>query len=117
MSAPTTNPYFFAQVADASISASIRALAELLNDDDSRMVYFNHPNRFSGDRAVHTAMRHGFLATFKELVAHGADPTLKNRFGDTVLDYAGEYEMVEVQLIMDEYKTRTAKGYKGGSKK
>jgi hypothetical protein len=40
---------------------------------------------------------------FKVLVNHGADPTVKNRFGDAVTDYVGDYEQEEVQAIVDGY--------------
>lgn len=59
------------------------------------------PNRFSGDRPVHTAMRHGYLEVLKVLVRHGADPTLPNRFGDKVMDYPGDYEQEEVRRIVE----------------
>lgn len=49
-------------------------------------------------------MRHGFLDVFKALVANGADPTAKNRFGDTVADYPGDFEPEEVQQVLDEYR-------------
>lgn len=48
-------------------------------------------------------MRHGYLDVFKALVRHGADPTIKNRFGDSVLDYPGDFEPEEVQTIVDSY--------------
>lgn len=68
------------------------------------------PNRFSGDRPVHTAMRHGYLEVLKVLVRHGADPTLPNRFGDKVMDYPGDhYEQDEVRSIVEGY----GKGGKG----
>ncbi|AEO65528.1 7a611f84-7f45-457a-851c-a2729b532d36 [Thermothielavioides terrestris] len=83
---------------------SIEALAELLGSREHRATYFNIANRFSGDRPVHSAMRHGFLDVLKVLVANGADPTAKNRFGDTVADYAGDFEPEEVQRVIDEYR-------------
>lgn len=64
-------------------------------------------NRFTGDRPVHTAMRFGYLDVLRALVAHGADPTAKNRFGDTVLDYPGDYEMDEAKNIVDEYRANS----------
>jgi ankyrin repeat protein len=67
-------------------------------------------NRFSGDRPVHTAMRHGFLDVFKALVAHGADPTVKNRFGDMISDYLGDFEPEEVQRVVEEYRQRVGGG-------
>ena len=48
-------------------------------------------------------MRHGYIAVLKALVRHGADPTAKNRFGDAVVDYAGDYEPDEVQQVVDAY--------------
>ncbi|KAK4192390.1 hypothetical protein QBC35DRAFT_221740 [Podospora australis] len=88
-------------------SKSIEALAELLDTPDKRSAYFNMANRFSGDRPVHTAMRHGYLDAFKALVENGADPTVKNRFGDRVVDYpADHYEQDEVHKVVDEYKDK-----------
>lgn len=55
---------------------------------------------------MHTAMRHGFLDVFKALVTNGADPTVKNRFGDTVVDYPGDFEPEEVEQVLDEYRDR-----------
>jgi ankyrin repeat protein len=95
-------------VADCQ-TGSIEVLAELLGTEENKAVYFNMANRFSGDRPVHTAMRHGFLDVFKALVANGADPTVKNRFGDTVLDYPGDFEPDEVQRVVDEYRERTSR--------
>jgi ankyrin repeat protein len=89
---------------------SIETLAELLGSTENKSTYFNLQNRFSGDRPVHTAMRHGFLATFKALVANGADPTAKNRFGDSVTDFLGDFEPEEVQSIVDQYKWDSADG-------
>ncbi len=60
-------------------------------------------NRFSGDCPVHSAMRHGFLGAFKALVANGADPTAKNRFGDLVVDYLGDFGQEEVLQIVEEH--------------
>ncbi|KAM7213527.1 hypothetical protein V8F06_011082 [Rhypophila decipiens] len=88
-------------------AASIEKLAELLSSDEKKRIYFNMANRFTGDRPVHTAMRHGYLDVFKVLVRHGADPTIKNRFGDSVLDYIGDYEPAEVQAIVGTYISRT----------
>ncbi|KAK0632904.1 hypothetical protein B0T14DRAFT_560545 [Immersiella caudata] len=89
---------------------SIEALAELVGDEEKKVVFFNMANRFTGDRPVHTAMRHGYLDVFKSLVRHGADPTVKNRFGDAVTDYSGDYEPEEIQDIVDEYNKRASKG-------
>ncbi|KAK3393941.1 hypothetical protein B0H63DRAFT_459552 [Podospora didyma] len=89
---------------------SIEALAELLASHEKKATYFNMANRFSGDRPVHTAMRHRYLDVFKELVAHGADPTAKNRFGDVVMDYPGDYEQQEVQDIVDGYNKKMVNG-------
>ncbi|KAK3330739.1 hypothetical protein B0H66DRAFT_73460 [Apodospora peruviana] len=89
-------------------TASIEKLAELLATEENKKVYFNMENRFSRDRPVHTAMRHGYLDVLKALVRHGADPTVKNRFGDSITDYPGDYEPEEVQKILDEYYARIA---------
>ncbi|KAK3497212.1 uncharacterized protein B0T23DRAFT_77950 [Neurospora hispaniola] len=86
--------------------SSIETLAALLDSEEDKATYFNMANRFTGDRPVHTAMRFGYLEVLRTLVTHGADPTAKNRFGDTVLDYPGEYEMDEVKSIVDEYRAR-----------
>ncbi|KAK4454686.1 ankyrin repeat domain-containing protein 27 [Podospora aff. communis PSN243] len=91
-------------------SRSIEALAELVGDDEKKSFFFNMANRFTGDRPVHTAMRHGYFDVFKALVRHGADPTVKNRFGDAVTDYQGDYEAEEIQTIVDEYNKRVSKG-------
>ncbi|KAK3345905.1 hypothetical protein B0T25DRAFT_624582 [Lasiosphaeria hispida] len=80
---------------------SIETLADILDTDEKKTVFFNMPNRFSGDRPVHTAMRHGYLEVLKVLVRHGADPTLPNRFGDKVMDYPGDYEQDEVRGIVE----------------
>ncbi|GAB1311486.1 hypothetical protein MFIFM68171_01696 [Madurella fahalii] len=88
---------------------SIQTLAELLDTDENKATYFNMANRFSGDRPVHTAMRHGFLDVLKVLVANGADPTVKNRFGDMVVDYPGDFEPEEVQQVLDEYRDRISR--------
>lgn len=74
-----------------------------MGSEEKKTIYFNMANRFTGDRPVHTAMRHGYLDVFKSLVRHGADPTITNRFGDRVVDYPGDYELEEVQAIVDEY--------------
>jgi ankyrin repeat protein len=63
-------------------------------------------NRFSGDRPVHTAMRHGHLGVLKVLIANGADPTVKNHFGDKVGDYLGDFEPDEVHKLVDEYNSK-----------
>jgi hypothetical protein len=55
-------------------------------------------------------MRHGFLDVFKTLVAHGADPTVKNRFGDMVGDYLGDFEPEEVEGVVEEYRQRLGGG-------
>ncbi|EGO52222.1 hypothetical protein NEUTE1DRAFT_105216 [Neurospora tetrasperma FGSC 2508] len=94
------------QRCNLSVSASIETLAALLASEEDKTTYFNMANRFTGDRPVHTAMRFGYLEVLRTLVTHGADPTAKNRFGDTVLDYPGEYEMDEVKSIVDEYRAR-----------
>ncbi|KAK0716835.1 hypothetical protein B0T26DRAFT_707430 [Lasiosphaeria miniovina] len=83
---------------------SIDALAELCGTPAHRQEYFNMANRFTGDRPVHTAMRHGYLDVLKALVRHGADPTVKNRYGDRVVDYPGDYEAEEVQKVVDDYE-------------
>ena len=62
------------------------------------------PNRFTGDCPVHSAMRRGFLGAFKALVANGADPTAKNRFGDLVVDYLGDFEQEDVLRIVEEHQ-------------
>ncbi|KAK3986372.1 hypothetical protein QBC44DRAFT_333399 [Cladorrhinum sp. PSN332] len=95
--------------AKAGQTKSILALADLLGSDDKRTTYFNMANRFTGDRPVHTAMRHGYLDVFKALVSNGADPTVKNRFGDIVEDYPGDYEPEEVQRVVEEYRERVDK--------
>lgn len=74
-----------------------------MGDEEKKAVFFNMANRFTGDRPVHTAMRHGYFDVFKALVNHGADPTAKNRFGDAVTDYVGDYEQEEVQAIVNGY--------------
>ena len=91
---------------------SIETLAELLGNEDKKVEYFNMANRFTGDRPAHTAMRNGYLDVFKTLVRHGADPTVKNRFGDAVTDYPGDYSPEEVQAVIDEYNERIARGPK-----
>jgi hypothetical protein len=83
---------------------SITALADLLATDEKKAIFFNMADRFTGDRPVHTAMRHGYLSVFKTLVAHGADPTVRNRFGDRVEDYPGDFEAEEVHRIVENYK-------------
>lgn len=85
-------------------TGSIKTLAELLGSRENKIIYFNLANRFSGDRPVHTAMRHGHLALLKVLVANGADPTATNRFGDMIVDYLGDFEPEEVQRVVDEYE-------------
>ncbi|KAK1780619.1 hypothetical protein QBC45DRAFT_98467 [Copromyces sp. CBS 386.78] len=87
--------------------SSIEALAVLLGSQENKTTYFNMANRFTGDRPVHTAMRFGYLDVLRALVAHGADPTAKNRFGDSVLDYPGDYEMDEAKSIVDEYRANS----------
>lgn len=96
--------------ADTNIQTeSIDTLSDLLDDNEKRAIYFNMANRFSGDRPIHTAMRHGYLDAFKALVNHGADPTLENRFGDVVEDYPGDFEPEEVSRIVEEYRTKVDK--------
>ncbi|KAK5656473.1 hypothetical protein OQA88_4856 [Cercophora sp. LCS_1] len=95
--------------AKAGQARSIEVLAELVDDEEKKVIYFNMANRFTFDRPVHTAMRHGYLDVLKALVKHGADPTVKNRFGDAVVDYQGDYEPEEVQQVIDEYSARIAK--------
>ncbi|KAJ4414894.1 hypothetical protein N0V85_002962 [Neurospora sp. IMI 360204] len=87
--------------------SSIDTLAVLLGSQENKATYFNMANRFTGDRPAHTAMRFGYLEVLRTLVAHGADPTAKNRFGDTVLDYPGDYEMDEARSIVDEYRAKS----------
>lgn len=87
-------------------TGSIEALAELFGNKEDRWTYFNMASRFSWDRPVHTAMRHGNLGVMKVLVANGADPTVKNRFGDMVVDYLGDFEPEEVQSVVDEYNSK-----------
>jgi hypothetical protein len=90
-------------------AGSIETLAELLGSRQNRAIYFGMANRFSGDRPVHTAMRHGHLGVLKLLVANGADPTVKNRFGDMVVDYLGDFEPEEVHRLVDEYKSKVTR--------
>ncbi|KAK3898734.1 hypothetical protein C8A05DRAFT_18732 [Staphylotrichum tortipilum] len=90
--------------AAAGQTRSIETLAELLGTKDNRAAYFSMANRFSGDYPVHSAMRHGFLGAFKALVASGADPTVKNRFGDMVVDYLGDFEQEEVLRVVEEHQ-------------
>lgn len=52
-------------------------------------------------------MCYSCLDVFKSLVCYGADPTLKNRFGDSVFDYPGDYELQEVQAVVDAYISRS----------
>ncbi len=82
---------------------SIEALAELLSTEKNKATYFNMANRFSGDRPAHTAMRHGFLGVLRTLLANGADPMAKNRFGDMVVDYLGDFEPEEVLSVVEEH--------------
>ncbi len=84
-------------------TGSIETLAELLNTEENKATYFNMANRFSGDRPAHTAMRHGFLGVLRALLANGADPMAKNRFGDMVVDYLGDFEPEEVLSIVEEH--------------
>ncbi|KAK4224899.1 hypothetical protein QBC38DRAFT_369899 [Podospora fimiseda] len=88
---------------------SILALADLLETEERKTIYFNMANRFTGDRPVHTAMRHGYLDVFKTLVQNGADPTVKNRFGDKVEDYPGDFEVEEVQRVVEEFREKVDK--------
>lgn len=90
-------------------AGSIEALAELLENAENKEAYFNTANRFTGDRPVHTAMRHGFLGVLEVLVAHGADPTATNSFGDRVVDYLGDFEPEQVQRVVDEYEGERAR--------
>jgi ankyrin repeat protein len=85
-------------------TGSIEALAGLLSEKDKKAEFFNMTNRFSGDRPVHTALRHGYLDVFRALVKHGADPTAENRFRDKVTDYEGDFEKDEVQRVVDEWR-------------
>jgi hypothetical protein len=87
-------------------AGSIETLAELLGSGGNKAIYFNMANRFSGDRPVHTAMRHGHMGVLKVLVANGADPTVKNRFGDMIVDYLGDFEPEEVHKLVDEYNSK-----------
>ncbi|KAL2128360.1 hypothetical protein VTI74DRAFT_9288 [Chaetomium olivicolor] len=84
----------------------IETLSRLLETDENRVTYFNTANRFNGDRPVHAAMRSGFFGLLKLLVAHGADPTVKNRFGDVADEYLGDHDPEEMQKVMEEYKSR-----------
>ncbi len=102
-------------------TGSIEALAELLDTKENGVAYFNMANRFSGDRPVHTAMRHGFLGVLDSLLANGADPLATNRFGDMVVDYLGDFEQEEVLGLVEKYvgkampelRSRVAFGAKG----
>lgn len=96
--------------ANAPPTASIEKLAELLGTEDAKTTFFNLADRFTGDRPVHTALRQGFFEVFRVLVSHGADPTEKNRCGDSVLDYPGDFEPQEVQQVIDEYMGREKSG-------
>lgn len=53
-------------------------------------------------------MRQGFLDAFRALVTAGADPTVRNRFGDAVTDYetGEEFGPEEVQAVVDAYLSR-----------
>ncbi len=85
------------------MTGSIETLAELLSTEENKTAYFNIANRFSGDRPAHTAMRHGFLGVLRALLANGADPMAKNRFGDMVVDYLGDFEPEEVLSVIEEH--------------
>ncbi|KAK1758579.1 hypothetical protein QBC47DRAFT_145538 [Echria macrotheca] len=96
---------------------SIEALAEIIDDPARAAAFFNLANRFTGDRPVHTAMRAGYLDVLRALVRHGADPTVKNRFGDVVGDYlSGDFEEEgEVTAVVDAFVV--ARGEGGNTKK
>ncbi len=85
------------------VTGSVETLAELLSTEENKTVYFNIANRFSGDRPAHTAMRHGFLGVLRALLANGADPMAKNRFGDMVVDYLSDFEPEEVLSVIEEH--------------
>ncbi len=103
----TRADYFFYLIFFWENPGSIEALAKLFTSDEKKVVFFNMANRFSGDRPVHTAMRHGYLEVLKAVVRHGGDPTVANRFGDKVVDYEGDYDPDEVKAIIDGYLERT----------
>ncbi|KAK4034540.1 hypothetical protein C8A01DRAFT_49079 [Parachaetomium inaequale] len=81
----------------AQTVAQIAVKAGQTRSGKNRIIYCNMATRFPRDRLVHTAMRHGSLDVLKLLVANGADPASKNRFGDTVVGYLGNFELEEAQ--------------------
>jgi hypothetical protein len=52
--------------------------------------------------ALHLAAIYGRLAIAKRLLEEGADPTLRNKYGDTAIDYAREYGKSEVVALLSE---------------
>ncbi|KOO52959.1 hypothetical protein Ctob_014799, partial [Chrysochromulina tobinii] len=61
----------------------------------------NAKGRFD-DTALHWAARYGHLAIAKRLLEGGADPTLRNKFGKTAIDYAREEGKSEVVALLSE---------------
>lgn len=92
-----------------ALTESVEALAGLLGTQENKTLYFNMASRFTGDRPVHSALREGHLDVLGVLVVHGADPTVMNRFGDTVMDYPGDFEPEEVQKVVDGFKSKLDK--------
>ena len=52
--------------------------------------------------ALHIAAYCGNLAIAKRLLEGGADPTLRDKYGRTALDYARQYGKSEVVALLSE---------------
>ncbi len=51
---------------------------------------------------MHFAALHGYPVIAKRLLEGGADPTLRNKYGKTALDYARECGKSEVVALLSE---------------
>jgi len=68
---------------------------------DSEAIEVNATSNY-GRSALHGAAINGRLAIVKRLLEQGADPTLRDRDGDTALDDARQYGHSEVVALLSE---------------
>lgn len=72
------------------------------------------PNKISGGSYGQTplmiAAQKGFIPIFELLLSKGADPTIKNRYGYSILDYADPSHIDEIQRLIDNRETLVDQG-------
>lgn len=93
-----------------AVGSGSEVITRLVLEHGSGIIDIDMVRKSTSETALHRAARDGQVGIVKMLLESGADPSIRNRWGDTALGEAVRYKCGEVAQVLSEHRRVVQRG-------